>query len=46
MSYIGASSTTGIGIVKQPQDYTLAEWNTVCATNLSSAFLVCAGWLS
>ena len=32
-------NNAGIGIVKQPQEYTLAEWNTVLATNLSSAFL-------
>jgi NAD(P)-dependent dehydrogenase (short-subunit alcohol dehydrogenase family) len=39
-------NNAGIGIGKQPQDYTLAEWNTVLATNLSSAFFVRAGWLS
>ena len=32
-------NNAGIGIIKQPQDYRLAEWNTVLATNLSSAFL-------
>jgi 2-deoxy-D-gluconate 3-dehydrogenase len=32
-------NNAGIGIIKQPQEYTLAEWNTVLATNLSSAFL-------
>jgi 2-deoxy-D-gluconate 3-dehydrogenase len=32
-------NNAGIGIVKQPQDYTLDEWNVVLATNLSSAFL-------
>jgi 2-dehydro-3-deoxy-D-gluconate 5-dehydrogenase len=32
-------NNAGIGIVKQPQDYTLDEWNAVLATNLSSAFL-------
>jgi 2-deoxy-D-gluconate 3-dehydrogenase len=32
-------NNAGVGIVKQPQDYTLAEWDTVLAANLSSAFL-------
>jgi 2-dehydro-3-deoxy-D-gluconate 5-dehydrogenase len=32
-------NNAGIGIVKQPQEYTLAEWNAVLAGNLSSAFL-------
>jgi 2-dehydro-3-deoxy-D-gluconate 5-dehydrogenase len=32
-------NNAGIGIIKQPQEYTLAEWNAVLATNLSSAFL-------
>ena len=32
-------NNAGINIRKQPQDYTLAEWNSIIATNLSSAFL-------
>ena len=32
-------NNAGIGIIKQPQEFTLAEWNSVLATNLSSAFL-------
>jgi 2-deoxy-D-gluconate 3-dehydrogenase len=32
-------NNAGVGIIRQPQDYTLAEWDTVLATNLSSAFL-------
>ena len=32
-------NNAGINIRKQPQEYTLAEWNSVIATNLSSAFL-------
>jgi 2-dehydro-3-deoxy-D-gluconate 5-dehydrogenase len=32
-------NNAGIGIINQPQDDTLAEWNAVLATNLSSAFL-------
>ena len=32
-------NNAGIGIIKQPQEDTLAEWSTVLATNLSSAFL-------
>jgi 2-deoxy-D-gluconate 3-dehydrogenase len=32
-------NNAGIAIIKQPQEYTLSEWNTVLATNLSSAFL-------
>ena len=31
-------NNAGINIRKQPQDYTLAEWNTVLSTNLTSAF--------
>ena len=31
-------NNAGINIRKQPQAYTLAEWNTVLATNLTSAF--------
>ena len=31
-------NNAGINIRKQPQEYTLAEWNTVLATNLTSAF--------
>ena len=31
-------NNAGINIRKQPQEYTLAEWNTVIATNLTSAF--------
>ena len=32
-------NVAGTNIRKQPQDYTLEEWNTVIATNLTSAFL-------
>lgn len=31
-------NNAGINIRKQPQEYTLAEWNEVLATNLTSAF--------
>ncbi len=31
-------NNAGINIRKQPQDYTIAEWNEVLATNLTSAF--------
>jgi 2-dehydro-3-deoxy-D-gluconate 5-dehydrogenase len=31
-------NNAGTNIRKQPQEYTLAEWNSVLATNLSSAF--------
>ena len=34
-------NNAGISIRKLPQDYTLAEWNTVLATNLTGAF-ICA----
>jgi 2-deoxy-D-gluconate 3-dehydrogenase len=34
-------NNAGINIRKQPQDYTLAEWNAVLATNLTSAFAMC-----
>jgi 2-deoxy-D-gluconate 3-dehydrogenase len=32
-------NNAGTNIRKQPQEYTLAEWNSVLATNLSSAFM-------
>jgi 2-deoxy-D-gluconate 3-dehydrogenase len=32
-------NNAGINIRKQPQDYTLEEWNSVLDTNLTSAFL-------
>ncbi|MFH1603698.1 MAG: SDR family NAD(P)-dependent oxidoreductase, partial [Pseudomonadota bacterium] len=32
-------NNAGINIRKQPQDYTLEEWNSVLQTNLTSAFL-------
>jgi 2-dehydro-3-deoxy-D-gluconate 5-dehydrogenase len=32
-------NNAGTNIRKQPQEYTLEEWNTVIATNLTSAFL-------
>jgi len=32
-------NNAGINIRKQPQDYALAEWNQILATNLTSAFL-------
>ncbi|MBV9522814.1 MAG: glucose 1-dehydrogenase [Alphaproteobacteria bacterium] len=31
-------NNAGINIRKQPEEYTIAEWNTVLATNLTSAF--------
>src|SRR5579872_2129592 len=34
-------NNAGIAIRKAPQDYSLAEWNAVITTNLSSAFLCC-----
>jgi len=34
-------NNAGINIRKRPEEYTIAEWNTVLVTNLSSAF-VCA----
>ena len=34
-------NNAGINIRKRPEEYTVAEWNTVLVTNLSSAF-VCA----
>ncbi|HWI26583.1 MAG TPA: glucose 1-dehydrogenase [Stellaceae bacterium] len=34
-------NNAGINIRKQPEEYTIQEWNTVLVTNLSSAF-VCA----
>jgi 2-deoxy-D-gluconate 3-dehydrogenase len=32
-------NNAGTNIRKQPQDYTLEEWNTIIATNLTSAFV-------
>lgn len=34
-------NNAGINIRKQPQEYTLAEWNEVMTTNLTSAFMCC-----
>jgi 2-dehydro-3-deoxy-D-gluconate 5-dehydrogenase len=34
-------NNAGTNIRKQPQDYTLEEWNTLIATNLTSAFVCC-----
>ena len=34
-------NNAGTNIRKQPQEYTLEEWNTVIATNLTSAFVCC-----
>ncbi|HEX4262039.1 MAG TPA: glucose 1-dehydrogenase [Acetobacteraceae bacterium] len=34
-------NNAGTNIRKSPQDYTLEEWNTVLATNLTSAFVAC-----
>jgi len=34
-------NNAGINIRKQPQDYTLSEWNEVMTTNLTSAFMGC-----
>jgi 2-deoxy-D-gluconate 3-dehydrogenase len=34
-------NNAGINIRKQPQEYALAEWETVLTTNLTSAFVMC-----
>jgi 2-deoxy-D-gluconate 3-dehydrogenase len=34
-------NNAGINIRRQPQDYTLEEWNKVITTNLTSAFVCC-----
>jgi 2-dehydro-3-deoxy-D-gluconate 5-dehydrogenase len=34
-------NNAGTNIRKQPQDYTLEEWNALIATNLTSAFVCC-----
>ncbi len=38
-------NNAGINVRKQVPDFTLAEWNSVIATNLTSAFLMCRSFV-